>query len=617
VETPSSLPSLRALDPESTHALLRAIFENAQDAIGISHSNIIRVVNPSLVALFGYQREDQLVGRSFLELLAPSGRETIRGFVRLREEGQPVPGLYRTRALRADGAEFDVEIRTTTYAHSGEFYALALLREIGAELAAERASRESQELYRSIFEANTAVKLLIDPADGRIVDANPAAVEFYGWSRETLRTMRISDINTLTAEEVQAELERARSGRRRYFRFRHRVASGAIRHVEVHSGTMEVEGRTLLLSILQDVTDRYALEEQLRQSQELEAIGRVAGGVAHDFNNLLTIIGTACEQLAQGLGPEEAAREPLRDIDHAARRARELTRQLLAFGGRQVLEMRPVQLNEVITGLQSLLSRALGPRVELRLLLEPGLPAVAADAGQLEQVLMNLAINARDAMDGAGTLEIATAAAGMEVALVVRDTGRGMDDATKARIFEPFFTTKPRGQGTGLGLPTAYGIITQSGGSIGVESEPGQGAAFTVRLPLFGGVPSPTASTPPRLTVLLVEDEAEIRRALRERLKDAGYRVVSASSAEEASTLPSEELARVDALVTDVEMPGRSGLELVREMLEQNPTLAVLVISGRPLSANQIPDGAGFLQKPFSRQALLRELRQRMAHRRG
>jgi two-component system cell cycle sensor histidine kinase/response regulator CckA len=616
-------PAVPDLDPESAATLLRAVFQTGQDAIGVSCRGVIQIINPALLGLFGYEREDELVGRTVLELFTPQSRDELGEAMRRRGQGLPVSGVYQARARRRDGSEFDVEIRTTTYHLHGEAYALALLRDVSAQRSAERAREHSQQLYRAMFELNSAVKLLIDPRTGRIVDANPAAERFYGWPREQLRTMRISDVNTLSAEEIAVELEEARSGRRDYFCFRHRTAQGALRDVEVHSGPIHVDGRELLFSIVHDVTERNALEEQLRQSQRLEAIGRLAGGVAHDFNNLLTVMLGCCQLLSGAISDDSVARDTLRDLNHAAERAGELTRQLLAFSRRQLLSPRPLSLNEVVHSMQGLLRRSLGVAVELVVELEPGLSNVRADPGQLEQVVMNLALNARDAMPRGGTLTLRTRqrslgeaeltsglAPGDYVSLVVADTGMGMDEDTLARVFEPFFTTKATGQGTGLGLSTAYGIVTQSGGRIVARSAPGRGSEFEVILPV---TPEPLpphevrehTSTPRgvrRRTVLLVEDLRDLRRLLARQLSATGLSVLTADSAEAALALGDEVLASIDVLVSDIVMPGRSGIELAGILLERRPQLPVLLISGDVGNHDQssLPDRVRFLQKPFT-----------------
>ncbi|MBK9034226.1 MAG: PAS domain S-box protein [Myxococcales bacterium] len=355
-------------------------------------------------------------------------------------------------------------------------------------------ARDSASLFRTLFDVNAAVMLLIDPDDGHLVDANSAAERFYGWTLAELRTRTIFDINTLSPTEIQLELERARTARRTHFEFRHRTARGAIADVEIYTGPIAVGGRTLLLSIIHDVTERRRVEEHLRRGQRLEALGRLAAGVAHDFNNLLTVIQTS-SQLAQRRVGEDAA-GLLAEIQSAARRGADLTRRLLALGSQQTLSPTVVTVAELIDDAVVLLRRTLPDTIALVTEVAPGLPPVHVDRGQIDLVLLNLALNGRDAMPRGGTLTIAGAAATDEPALLpaarylavrVSDTGVGMDAATRARIFEPFFTTKAAGAGTGLGLPVAFGVVTQSGGTITVDSQPGDGSTFTLYLPVATG----------------------------------------------------------------------------------------------------------------------------------
>ncbi len=355
------------------------------------------------------------------------------------------------------------------------------------------AARDS-ELYRALFDINTAVKLLIDPRTEQIVDANQAAVALYGWSKEELKAKRISEINMLTQEEVMSEMEDARTGRRRYFRFRHRTARGDVRNVEVHSGPVTIDGQELLLSIIHDVTERDAFESQLRAAQRLEAVGRLAGGVAHDFNNMLTVMRNAAELIARGVAEDSPLRAHVDDLRFAATRASDLTRNLLAFSRRQPMRREEVSLNEIVSSITGLLSRTLGSGIEVRAELDESVPRVLADPAQIERVLMNLAINARDAMANGGHLIVSTESKRVEASsaspvpagdwamVTVADDGHGMDVETMAHVFEPFFSTKD-GSGSGFGLATVHGIVTQSGGHIFVESAPDEGARFTIYLP--------------------------------------------------------------------------------------------------------------------------------------
>jgi PAS domain S-box-containing protein len=354
---------------------------------------------------------------------------------------------------------------------------------------------EGDALYRALFDINTAVKLLIDPNTQRIVDANQAAVALYGWSKEELKQKKISQINTLSESEVKAEIENARTGRRRYFRFRHRTARGAELSVEVHSGPVVIDGQQLLLSIIFDVTERDAFEEQLRASQRLEAVGRLAGGVAHDFNNLLTVVQGAAELISRGVPEESPLRAHVSDLVFATGRAAELTRSLLAFSGRQPMRREAMSLNDVVGSMTGLLSRTLAPQIQVHAKLAPDVPPVMADPTQIERVVMNLAINGRDAMPGGGRLLLETGTKrivdldtssvpiGDWVTLSVSDEGHGMDAETIAHVFEPFFSTKEASAGGGLGLATVHGIVTQTGGHIVVTSAPTEGTCFTIYLP--------------------------------------------------------------------------------------------------------------------------------------
>jgi two-component system, cell cycle sensor histidine kinase and response regulator CckA len=617
------------LDPEAIAPLLRAIFAASHDAIGVASAATIRVANPAFAALFGYADEGELIGMPALDLVTPGARELVAEMVRRRAAGEEVPSIYRTQGLRRDGTEFTMEVRSTSYQLRGEIYSLLILRDVTSQQKAERAERQHEEFYRAMFEVNTAVKLLIDPTSGRIVDANQAAVHFYGWSLEVLRTMRITDINTLTADEVKAEMDHARTGRRRYFRFRHRLASGEIRHVEVHSGPVEVDSEQLLFSIVFDVTERDALEQQLRQVRRLEAIGRLAGGVAHDFNNLLTIILTCAEVLVRRSSGDPRLQPYADDLAGAAQRAAELTRGLLAFSRRQVLEPAALELNPVIERVAALLRRTLPPSIELVLELDPSLPTVLADPSRVDEVVMNLALNGRDAMPAGGRLilrsgttviehrDAAMLPPGRWATLVVSDTGEGMDEATRGQVFEPFFTTKPSGQGTGLGLATVYGTVTQGGGHVAVESEPGRGSTFTVLLPIAPAAPRcdpPSEVRPPPpapgTRLLLVEDMSEVRTTLADALRRAGFEVLEARSAEEAAALSVETLDQLDAVVSDVVMPGRSGVELALELLGRRPELPLLLVSGDlgDSDRSRLPARVRFLQKPFASEQLLRAL---------
>ena len=383
------------------------------------------------------------------------------------------------------------------------------------------------------------------------------------------------------------------------------------------------------------VTERRLLEDQLRQSQKMEAVGKLAGGVAHDFNNLLTAILGYSSLLLDDMPANAPTRREIEQIQHAAQSAASLTQQLLAFSRRQILQPRILDLNDVVRSIEPMLKRIIGEDVNLQTKLSPSLAHVSADPGQIEQIIVNLAVNARDAMPGGGRLTIETAdvmldesytaqhavtTVGPHVMLAVSDTGRGMDMQTRERIFEPFFTTERRGEGTGLGLATVYGIVKQSGGSIWVYSEPGQGATFKVYLPATSqDVTQPAAAPAPKgiegtETILVAEDQAEVRSIVRTILSRHGYKVLEATDGEEALRILRDHPGRIHLLLTDVVMPSIGGPELVRRLRETHPSIRVLYTSGYTDEAivrhGVLEPGIAFLEKPFTPTTLLTKVRE-------
>ena len=380
--------------------------------------------------------------------------------------------------------------------------------------------------------------------------------------------------------------------------------------------------------------ERAALEEQFYQAQKMESVGRLAGGVAHDFNNILTVIGACADFIEEDLDAGHPLLEDVQLIKEAYVRAKDLTRQMLAFSRKQMLAPSTVNLNNTVTGTGTMLTRLIGEDVEVHTVLADDMGNVFADAGQLEQVLVNLVVNARDAMPMGGQLTIETAmlhldhdfvaahpdaSVGPYVRLTVSDTGVGMDEDTKARLFDPFFTTKEQGKGTGLGLATVYGIINQSGGLITVESEPGEGTTFHVYLPQFDGEEIETQQGPPSADlqghelILVVEDEDAVRRLTRRILESSGYRVLTARNAQEAIQKCEESSDEVGLVITDVIMPKMSGRHLADHLKQTSPDLMVLFMSGYTdnIMANYgvLDAGTHFINKPFDIRDLLEKVR--------
>jgi PAS domain S-box-containing protein len=504
-------------------------------------------------------------------------------------------------------------------------------RELVARLAA------SEALHRGVFETTSDALLLVDAASERVEDANPAAEWLYGRGRDALRGVAWRD---LADPEVGDALPAAGA---RGLPGRHRRGDGAPFPVEVSAGELPVgHGRRLRVLSVRDVSERAAaesarreLEQSLRQAQKMEAVGRLAGGIAHDFSNLLAVILGWSDMLARDLPPGDARlHESAAGIVEAAHRAVGVTRQLLTLSRKKLLRPEVVSLNRVVGDLGRLLSRAIGERIALTTRLEEGLWPVVADPDQLAQVLLNLAVNARDAMPDGGPLSIATAnldvpeptaelvpqalPAGRYVALTVTDGGCGMSDEVRARLFEPFFTTKA--EGTGLGLATVYGIVRQAGGAVRVESRPGAGTTFTVLLPAADAraprVALPPSTSAPRglgETVVLAEDEEALRVLLGRVLAGSGYQVVAARDGAEALAAVRNRPGRIDVLLTDVVMPRMNGAELAAALAGDHPGVKVLFMTGHsddPGLVARFAEGAvEVIQKPFTSEALLSQLR--------
>jgi PAS domain S-box-containing protein len=516
-------------------------------------------------------------------------------------------------------------------------------RELGERRATEEELRRSQELYRSLVESSRDHIVLID-LDGTVRYQSPSWSEL-GWEpgelvgRNMAELMHPEDLPPVAAVIVEA----IKGGRPTPTVGRVLRRDGSWLELEgMPTAVLGPDGRTQTIQVVaRDVSERLRaaeerakLEARLRQATKMEAVGRLAGGIAHDFNNLLTAIGGYGELALARLADDDSVRRPVEDMVRAGERAARLTGQLLAFSRRQVLQPEVLCLNDVVLGVETMLARLLGERVEIVTELDPGLGSARADRGQLEQVLVNLAINARDAMPAGGRVRIETANAVVDeefcerhvgaqpgecVVLRVVDEGEGMDAATLAQVFEPFFTTKEPGRGTGLGLSTVYGIVKQTGGWVWAASEPGAGSTFSVYLPRIWelAAPRPVEPAPAKLegseTVLLVEDEAVVRMLVCEMLERAGFTVLEAPDAARARDLAAGHEGTIDLLLTDVVMPGMSGPELAAELVDERPDLRVLFTSGYTEGAldgeGALREGQAFLAKPFTAAALAQKLR--------
>ena len=530
-----------------------------------------------------------------------------------------------------------------------------IVMDVTDSVEAEEARFMSEARYRTQFEAAPEAIVTLDVDNGCFMEVNEKAEKLFGYSRGHLMKLGVIDVSPPTqadgrpsAEAARENIAEAMKGERPTFEWIHRDATGRDFPCEVRLVRLPDPERNLCRGSILDITDRKLAEaararleealrrteDQLRQSQKMEAMGRLAGGVAHDFNNLLSVVLSYSAFALAALEENDAVAADVREIQSAGKRAADLTRQLLAFSRQQMLAPAVVDLNEVVGQMDTMLQRLIGEDVDLRKVTPPHIGKVKVDRGQIEQVIMNLAINARDAMPDGGTLCIETAdvfldesyvsshvgvKVGPHVLLAVADSGLGMTAEVQARIFEPFFTTKERGKGTGLGLSTVLGIVEQSGGSISVSSEPGRGATFRIYFPCTDEDPdSLQLAIAPRTlqgteTILLVEDEEQLRALGRQILSKSGYQVIVAESSVDALTICQEYEGTIHLLLTDVVMPLMNGRELAERATRLRPAMKVLYVSGYTdntiVHHGVLEEGVAFLQKPIVPEALRRKLR--------
>ncbi|HEY1240046.1 MAG TPA: PAS domain S-box protein [Bryobacteraceae bacterium] len=519
--------------------------------------------------------------------------------------------------------------------------AVLVFRDVTERRSAQRRTEQSERRYRLLFDNNPQPMWVYDRESLAFLAVNHAAVQQYGYAPEEFLRMTLKDIRP--TEDIPALLDDLSHGNREFHRdgpWRHRKRDGSIISVEVVAHPIDFEGRKAALVLASDITERQRLEEQFQQAQRLESIGRLAGGVAHDFNNLLTVINGYASVILSAVPAGSALSRHVAEIGAAGKQAAALTEQLLAFSRRQIIQPRVLNVNEVVAGIDTMLARLLGEHIEMVVKLSPDLGNIKADAAQLQQVILNLAINARDAMPEGGTLMIETSNVlldeeyrqtyrdvhpGAYVMLAVSDTGTGMTPEVRARIFEPFFTTKPAGSGTGLGLATVHGMVRQSGGWIWVYSEPGDGTTFTIYFPR-----TDEAATPPQPaaekdlfgteTILVVEDQNDVRALTVTVLEHYGYRVLSAAGGEEAIALASATRDPIHLLLTDVIMPGMDGRVLAKQLAAVR-TIKILFMSGYTENAiahrGVIDREVNYIQKPFTPESLAEKVREVLGPRSG
>ena len=606
----------------STEEKLALAFKQSPNGVAIVDASDLTYqdVNDSFAAIYGAPKEE-IIGRTSRQIdsfVNPAEREwahaelRTKGVVRnLEFQARTKTGEIKTLQGNADAIDF-----------RGKKLWLVTLRDVTLERAAEKALQQSERKYRDLFQNANDFIFTLDFA-GRFLSMNKKGEVLTGLAGvESMRGGFEDIINAASRPRFREILAAVLAGEKTdvlEVTLLNGAGSSAATVLEVALRLVSQDGQPVAVQgIARDVSDRRALEKKFIQMQKLQAVGTLAGGVAHDFNNLLTVITGYVHLATAALGPEHPVREDVEEIGKATDRAASLTRQLLTFSRQQVTNRTALNINDSVRGMEKMLRRVLGEGVELLSELEHDIPRVFADPGQIDQVILNLAVNARDAMPRGGKLRFRTHAvtinridavldlpAGDYVVLEVIDNGGGMDEATQSRIFEPFFTTKDVGKGTGLGLSTVYGIVQDCGGHIGVKSSVEQGTTFTIHLPVLAGEKGDRQPLASRLgvaegteTILLVEDDASIRNLAAKILETSGYRVLTAKDAPDARNVLAQTSDEIDLMVSDIMIPGGSGIELAQYAETLRPQMKVFYISGNP--SGKLPAGSVLLQKPFS-----------------
>jgi len=595
-------------------------------------------VNSAYARMIGNTHRDDVLGRSWQEV--PDARDVAPIVPEVRESLKRHGKWFGTLTLRhGDGTVVPTEMAVTALPDGGT---ICVSHDITERVSAQRARDETEIKYRTLVEQVAAVSYIAElGVKGQWLYVSPQVESMFGYpadewlstSRDWIRHIPVEDHPIVHAAEEA-------SSRGAPFQAEYRITRKDGQTIWVSDTAVVVRGsdsHPVMEGLIVDITDRKMLENQLLQARKMEAVGRLAGGVAHDFNNLLTIIKGYVEMALQRCLDRPDLHGDIRRIENAADRAVNLVRQLLAFSRKQVLRPKILDLNAIVVNLDQLLRRLMNANIEMKTFVSKGVGAIKADPGQIEQVIMNLVVNARDALPNGGrilietsnvdldssyTLDHAIVRPGPYVLLAVTDTGVGMTADTVAHIFEPFYTTKESGRGTGLGLSTVYGIVKQSGGYIWVYSEPGKGTTFKVYLPrVQDSVPaSPAPELPPatapegRETILLVEDEPAVRELIQMVLSERGYKVLEALVPEDAERLAASNGAEIQLLLTDVVMPGMSGRDLAKRLTAHHPHLRVLYMSGYTFNViaqdGTLEEGISFLQKPFTPQVLTDKVRE-------
>jgi two-component system, cell cycle sensor histidine kinase and response regulator CckA len=617
------------LDPQ----LLKAAFEASSEGFALAEGGRIRYANQAFAKLLNFQNASELQGRLLASFRPPGHPCALTGGANSSRQRSNTH-LCQFSSMQKDGKLYRVETSCTAFQSDGREFLALTARDVSVR-ERRRVLRDEDRRFRVIFDAAPMGIVQCD-MEGRVLETNPALQHMLGYTGEEVRQMHLGDFtHPDDAAKNQELFEQLAAGKRDSYELelRYRGKDASTRWVRLNVSLVRGVDRRpqFAIGMTEDVTERKRAEQRLRESQKMEVVGRLVGGVAHDFNNLLTGVTLYCDLLLAGLPKESRFRHHAEEIHMAGEQGAALIQQLMAISRQQVLEPRILCLNDAISKTRNLLSRLLGEKFELVTRLDEQLGHVKMDAAQVQQILFNLVLNARDAMNQGGCILVETSNSELSpagtllsnrvpaVALTVTDAGCGMDADTLSHLFEPFFTTKANGRGTGLGLATVYNIVRNSGGTIEVDSKPGQGTRFRVSLPRVAGPAAlekiQAAQSPKTVneTILLVEDNLAVRQAAYRTLSECGYQVLEAGSGAEAITVSREHSEPIHLLLADVFMPGMNGREVARQLITERPELKVLYMSGYEPAADastEKSDPVVVFKKPFTGAALLEKSRE-------
>ncbi len=617
----------------------RLLAESSLTGIYLLQNNNFIYVNKAFATMFGYTVEEVLTELKIIDLVAPIDRHLVEGNIRKREEGEKESIRYSFHGMRKDGSHNYIEVHGTRIQHKGKPAVMGTL----IDRTEIKQAEDSLKISQFIFNA-ASIGIFLVNKNAEIIDVNQHACKTLGYTKDELTALTVYDIDPTFTKKKFSELQEEKAATPTVtIETIHQKRTGETYPVQVLLSKIPYNDEDITVSFVQDISKRKEaqlqqekIEEQFRQVQKMESIGRLAGGVAHDLNNLLTPIIGYVGLLYRDPSLQERGHNQLGQIEKAAIGARDLVAQLLAFSRKQVLEYKPQDLNVILTGYEKLIRRTIREDIEIQMSMADDVKLAMLDKGQIEQILLNLVVNASDAMVGGGKLTIATQMASLDetyvsqhhgvtpgqyVMLSVSDTGIGMDDKTMAKIFEPFYSTKGI-KGTGLGLATVYGIVKQHNGNIWVYSEIDKGTTFKVYLPVanYTDVQEETQTdedkeqtTKPTETILVVEDNEAVRDTVVDIFTEEGYQVTSVENGAKAI----ESIAsgfNPELLLTDIIMPNMSGTELVTMVQEQLPDIKHLYMSGYTDDAivhhGVLNDGVHFIQKPFTSKTLLKKIRE-------